>query len=100
MKYNIECDKKHMKWLKKEAKSYLKLDIKNPTHKEIKALKRWIKAGCHPQSNPWYYADELGWPMDIISAIRLNKAIFKLQKCGPAKYLSAEVQRLNEPWGD
>ena len=57
--------------LRDEVKDYLlRMDA---TPSERADVWYWVHHGVHYYSNPWYYADETGWPADLITAIRMDE---------------------------
>ena len=54
--------------LKLETTEYMQTS--NMTQAERQYLLAWIQGGNSAYDNPWYMADEKGYPMDYISAMR------------------------------
>ena len=43
---------------------------------ERTSLRRWVKQGNSPESNPWGYLDEDGWPLNYLLAYRRNRGYY------------------------
>jgi len=55
-------------FLKREAAAYM--DTLEMTPAERQELLAWVQGGNSVYDNPWYMANEQGYPMDYISAVR------------------------------
>lgn len=63
-------------FLRKEMKEYIK-KIGYITKDEKNDLREWVESGNSVNSNPYYYSDEYGNPMDYISAMRVAEEQFE-----------------------
>ena len=43
---------------------------------ERTSLRRWVKQGNSPESNPWGYLDEDSWPLNYLLAYRRNRGYY------------------------
>lgn len=60
------------RYLRNELKAYLAY-TPDATPDEIAQVSAWVKEGNSPYDNPFLLCMESGWPMDFISALRVER---------------------------
>lgn len=75
MKFKVDLPEENKKFLEARYKKYV--EEKPMTPSERKIAREWVAEGHNPYSNGWYYAEESGWPMDIVEAVRVNDDLYE-----------------------
>lgn len=63
-------------YLRQEMRKYL-CTIPDASPEEIADLKNWVAQGNDPYGNPWHIADERGWEMPYLHALRAEQDLIE-----------------------
>jgi hypothetical protein len=61
-------------YLPREMRNYL-VTVPDVTEQELSALTAWVQQGNSPYSNPSHIADEQGWELPFIHALRVEQGL-------------------------
>ena len=61
-------------YLRREMRNYL-VTVPDVTEQELSALTAWVQQGNSPYSNPSHIADEQGWELPFIHALRVEQGL-------------------------
>ena len=68
-------------YLRQEMRKYLST-VPDASPEEIAYLKKWVAQGNDPYGNPWRIADEHGWEMPYIHALRAERDLIEAVELG------------------
>jgi hypothetical protein len=68
-------------YLRQEMRKYLST-VPDASPEEIADLKIWVAQGNDPYGNPWHIADEHGWEMQYIRALRAEHDLIENVELG------------------
>ena len=68
-------------YLRQEMRKYLST-VPDASPEEIADLKKWVAQGNDPYGNPWHIADEHGWEMPYIHALRAEQDLIETIELG------------------
>lgn len=61
-------------YLRREMRNYL-ATVSDATEHELAELDAWVRQGNSPYCNPSHIADEQGWEMPFLHAMRVEKEL-------------------------